>query len=178
MAMRMLEAGGVPILSDGVRRADEDNPRGYFEYEPVKHLHQPGHDVVWLAGARGKAVKIVSFLLTWLPETYDYRVIFMRRDLSEVAASQEVMIGRRGATEEAGGGDPRAAYAEHLAQVDRFIARRPCFTRMDVAYADAVADPQRAAEAVAAFLGGGLDAAAMAAAVDPALRRQKKQPGA
>ena len=177
MAMRMLEVGGVPILSDGVRRADEDNPRGYFEYEPVKHLHQPGHDVAWLAGARGKAVKIVSFLLTWLPETYDYRVIFMRRDLSEVAASQEVMIGRRGAAEEAGGGDPRAAYAEHLAQVDRFIARRACFTRMDVAYADAVADPRRAAESIAAFLGGGLDAAAMAAAVDPALRRQKNHPG-
>ena len=172
MAMRMLEAGGVPILSDGRRAADEDNPRGYFEYEPVKHLHQPDRDVAWLADARGKAVKIISFLLTWLPETYDYRVIFMRRDLSEVMASQEVMIGRRGTAQEAGGGDPRAAYAEHLAQVDRFMARRTCFTKLDVDYAGAVADPRSAAERIAVFLDRKLDAAAMAAAVDPALRRQ------
>lgn len=173
MAMRMLEAGGLPILSDGRRVADEDNPRGYFEYEPVKHLHQANRDVAWLAEAQGKAVKIISFLLTWLPETYDYQVIFMRRELAEVMASQDAMLTRQGAAREGGAGsDTRAVYAEHLAQVDRFIARRACFTRLDVDYAAALADPRRAADRIAAFLGGSLDPAAMAAAVDPALRRQ------
>lgn len=173
MAMRMLDAGGVPILSDGRRVADEDNPRGYFEFEPVKHLYQPDHDMAWLAGAQGKAVKIVSFLLTWLPETYDYRVIFMRRDLGEVVASQEAMLARQG-SDAATSGDPRGVYADHLTQVERFIARRPCFTKLDVDYADALADPHGTAEKVATFLGGKLDTAAMAAAIDPALRRQKR----
>ena len=174
MAMRMLEAGGVPILSDGRRAADADNPRGYFEYEHVKHLHQPDRDLSWLAEAQGKAVKIISFLLTWLPETYEYRVIFMRRDLAEVMASQDVMLTRQGTAREAGAGsDTRTLYAEHLAQVDRLIARRACFTKLDVAYADALADPPAAAQRIATFLGGGIDAAAMAAAVDPALRRQR-----
>jgi hypothetical protein len=33
MMMKMLEAGGVPIMTDGVREADRDNPKGYFEVE-------------------------------------------------------------------------------------------------------------------------------------------------
>src|SRR3954449_579427 len=86
MAMKMLEAGGVPILSDGIRTADVSNPKGYYELERVKELDKGG-DTAWPAEARGKAVKIISFLLTWLPETYDYQVIFMQRDLQEAIAS-------------------------------------------------------------------------------------------
>src|SRR5213593_4363024 len=95
MAMKMLEAGGMPILADGIRTPDISNPKGYYEFEPVKGLDKGG-DVAWLAEARGKAVKIISFLLTWLPEHYDYRVIFMQRDLREVLASQNAMLAHRG----------------------------------------------------------------------------------
>src|SRR5438105_9566801 len=77
MAMRMLEAGGVPLLTDRQRPADEDNPHGYYEYEPVKTLAEQ-RDLAWLKQAEGRAVKIVSSLLTWLPEGHRYRVIFMR----------------------------------------------------------------------------------------------------
>ena len=112
MAMKMLEAGGMPILADGIRTADISNPKGYYEYEPVKELDKGG-DVAWLAEARGKAVKIISFLLTWLPETYDYRVIFMQRDLREVLASQNAMLAHRG--EAPGAADDRA----HAANVRR-----------------------------------------------------------
>jgi hypothetical protein len=175
MAMRMLEAGGVPILSDGLRVADEDNPRGYFELEAVKHLHTAS-DAEWLDRARGHAVKIISFLLTWLPETYDYRVVFMRRDLHEVLASQQTMLGRRGEAETT----PKSAqetmtiYEEHLRQVDRFLKRRACFTTLDVDHAATLRDPGAAATQIAAFVGGPLDVAAMAAAVDPALHRQRR----
>src|SRR5438132_9623874 len=122
MAMKMLEAGGVPILSDGIRTADVSNPKGYYEYEPVKDLDKGG-EAAWLADARGKAVKIISFLLTWLPESYDYKVIFMRRDLDEAIASQNAMLVRRG--EAAGRRDDepvRRAYEEHLQGVARFLA--------------------------------------------------------
>src|SRR4029077_19007967 len=74
MAMRMLEAGGLSPVIDGIRTADDDNPNGYYELEKVKALDKGG-DTAWLAGARGKAVKIVSHLVTWLPETYDYQVL-------------------------------------------------------------------------------------------------------
>jgi hypothetical protein len=179
MAMRILEAGGMPLVSDGLRAADADNPRGYFEFEPVKHLHSHPHtdaDLAWLAPARGKAVKIVSFLLTWLPETYDYRVLFMHRDLSEVVRSQEAMLVRRG---ESASGSGKSAlemiqiYGDHLAQVERFLARRACFTTLGVDYATVLASPRDEAARMHDFLGVRLDVAAMAAAVEPSLRRQR-----
>ena len=36
MMMGMLEAGGLELVVDGIRAADEDNPRGYYEFERVK----------------------------------------------------------------------------------------------------------------------------------------------
>jgi len=169
----------MPLVADGLRAADDDNPRGYFEFEPVKHLHTDPRgeaDLAWLASARGKAVKIISFLLTWLPETYDYRVLFMHRDLTEVVSSQETMIARRG--ESAVGTGKSVAetikiYEDHLAQVERFLARRPCFTTLGVDYATVLANPLGEAARIGDFLGGRLDVAAMAAAVEPTLRRHR-----
>ena len=173
MMMRMLAAGGVPPLVDGIRAADISNPNGYFEFEPVKGLDKDG-DLTWLPGARGRAVKIISFLLTYLPESYDYRVIFMHRALDEVLASQKSMLTRRG--EPAPEGDEartRDLYTAHLTQVERFLAGRSCFRSLAVPYADAVADPASTASQVAAFLERRLDRTAMAAAVDGALYRNR-----
>lgn len=173
MAMRMLEAGGLPVLTDGVRHADSSNPKGYFEFEQVKELDKPGEHA-WLAGARGKAVKIISFLLTHLPERYDYQVIFMRRDLDEILASQNAMLDDRG---EARGADDerlKALYVEHLAQVERFLSRRACFTTLDLPYAGVIADPRAQAERVSGFLGGRLDVEQMAAVADRSLYRNRR----
>jgi hypothetical protein len=171
MMMRMLVAGGVPALVDGVRAADVSNPNGYFEFEPVKGLDKDG-DLSWLPAARGKAVKIISQLLTWLPESYDYRVVFMHRDLDEVLASQQAMLERRGEVD----GDParaREIYTAHLAQVDRFMAARSCFRPLYVHYREAVANPTAAAAQVAALIGRPLDQDAMARAVDGSLYRNR-----
>lgn len=174
MMMRMLEAGGVVPLEDGVRGADDSNPRGYFEFEPVKDLDTARGDVPWLPGARGKAVKIISFLLTWLPEQHNYQVIFMQRDLDEVLASQQQMLARRGAASDREGTvRSREVFASHLAQVERFMAARACFTTLYVPYRDAVADPEATAAAVARFLGRRLDTAAMAKAVETSLYRNR-----
>jgi hypothetical protein len=171
MMMRMLAAGGVTVLEDGVRTADVSNPNGYFEFEPVKELDKDG-DLTWLPGARGKAVKIISLLLTWLPETYDYRVIFMHRALDEVLASQQAMLERRG---EVDGAPARAReiYTAHLAQVERFMAARSCFRVLPVQYREAVADPAAAAARVADLVGRPLDYAAMVEAVDGSLYRNR-----
>ena len=173
MMMRVLAAGGVPTMVDGIRTADVSNPNGYFEFEPVKDLDKTG-DLAWLPEARGKAVKIISFLLTHLPETYDYQVLFMHRDLAEVMASQRKMLAQRGESEsladEAG---TRQLYAGHLAQVDRFLSGRRCFRTMPIRFADAIGDPAAMATQVAEFLDRPLDRAAMAQAVDGALYRNR-----
>ena len=172
MAMKMLEAGGMPLLIDGVRAADDDNPNGYFEYEPVKQLDKTDHPL-WLRDARGRAVKIISWLLTWLPETYAYQVLFMQRDLDEVIASQDTMLVRRG---ESGTGNreaTRALYARHLEQVDRFLANRRCFRHLTVGYRDALERPDDEARRIAAFLGRRLDIDRMAAVVDQRLHRNR-----
>src|ERR1022692_2693155 len=81
LMMQMLAAGGMPVLAGELRAPDEDNPRGYFEFEPVKRTKR---DPAWLREAPGKAVKVVYLLLRDLPAGYDYRVIVMRRDLNDV----------------------------------------------------------------------------------------------
>lgn len=174
MAMKMLDAGGLPVVTDGHRAADASNPRGYYEFEPVKDLDKPG-DHAWLAGARGKAVKIISFLLTHLPETYDYRVIFMQRDLDEVLASQNTMLASRG---QAAGVDDvrmRSVYEQHLAQVERFMENRACFSTLYLSYHRVIAEPRAQAIRVNAFLGGRLDVERMAGVADRALYRNRRE---
>ena len=175
MLMRMLEAGGMPLLTDGTRGADDDNPKGYFEFERVKHL---ADDREWVGLAVGKAVKVISFLLAELPPDRAYRVIFMRRALSEVLASQRAMLVRRGiavADADADADDRRmgALYRRHLWQTERWLAVQPNMRVLYVEHRDALARPDETARSVAGFLGGGLDAGAMAAAVDPSLYRHR-----
>jgi hypothetical protein len=178
MMMKMLGAGGVPLLIDAVRAADDSNPGGYFEFEPVKALEEQ-RDLSWLPSARGKAVKIVSLLLTWLPETYNYRVVFMERDLGEVVRSQQAML-RSGGHAEAD--DPEAAdqartrqlYANHLEQTDGFLSRRSCFKCLPVNYQRVIEQPAEEAARVASFLGRTLDVERMVAVVDRRLYRNRR----
>ena len=175
MAMNMLRAGGLEVVTDGLRQADESNPKGYYELEAVKDLDKNG-DTAWLKGARGKAVKIVSFLLTFLPEAHDYRVIFMERDLEEVLASQNTMLAQRAETPGTPEEDAqlRRHYEKHLANVHRFLARRRCFSVLDVHYRSALERPHDEARRINEFLGGGLDVARMATVGDPALYRNRR----
>src|ERR1043165_1737839 len=94
MMMKMLEAGGMSLLVDNLRTADDDNPAGYYEFEPVKKLSQGDFD--WLEEAQGKAVKVIAALLADLPSAYTYQIIFMRRDMFEILASQNKMLLNRG----------------------------------------------------------------------------------
>lgn len=175
MAMKMLDAGGLATMTDGIRTADESNPKGYYEFEPVKALDKNGGDVAWLGAARGKAVKIISFLLTFLPDTFDYRVIFMDRDIDEVLASQNKMLATRG--EHADTGDDahmRQVYEQHLQKVARFLRNRKCFVTMRLRYKDAVNNPAAEARRINEFLGGRLNVERMAAVADRELYRNRK----
>jgi hypothetical protein len=173
MAMRMLEAGGLGIVTDGVRVPDENNPRGYYEYERVKTLDSDP-DKSWLVGARGKAIKIVSFLLRDLPETNNYHVIFMHRNIDEVMASQRKMLNALGAPPDSTTDERIAAgYRDHLVTVRNLLRRRTCFEVLELEYADVLDRPVEHAGRINRFLRLGLDAHRMAAVVDRALYRSQ-----
>lgn len=173
MMMKMLEAGGIPPLTDEIREADADNPKGYFEFERVKKLDKGESD--WLAKAEGKAVKVISALLQHLPETYDYQVIFMERHMPEILASQRKMLDRRGEADEMDDEKMTALFEKHLQQVKAWLAQQDNFSVLYVHYSEALAEPHSQAEQVNAFLGAGLDVDAMGATVDPNLYRNRQE---
>lgn len=171
MMMQMLAAGGQPILTDGKREADEDNPRGYYELEDATRLRT---STSWLTDAVGKGVKIVAQLLPQLPADHRYRVVFMQRDMEEVLASQEAMLRRRG--REASALPPeqlRGAFEAQIRRVKLWLARRGVPT-LFVEYGAALADPQGTAAALDSFLENDLDVPAMAGAVARRLYRQQR----
>jgi hypothetical protein len=172
LLMQMLAAGGMPVLTDGVRTADASNPRGYFEFEPVKRTRQ---DNSWVAGAAGKAVKLVHLLVPELPDGSTYRVLFIHRDLAEVLASQQALLdasGRRGAEL------PPERLAEIFAaqheRVRGWIEQQPHFSMLRLDFHQIIAEPLAQAQRINRFLDGGLDEGRMAAAVDPTLYRRRK----
>jgi hypothetical protein len=171
MAMKMLEAGGISVMTDGLRSADEDNPRGYYEDERIKDLHQTA-DKSWLRAARGRAVKVISFLLKSLPPDNNYQVLFVHRDPREIVASQNKMLARRGERNDTP--DDRAlALLEEQVRDARFFWRRPHFEVLELHYKEALADPRAQARRIAAFLDRPLDVEKMAAVVDAQLYRNR-----
>ncbi len=172
MTMKMLADGGMELLTDGVRTADESNPEGYYEFEKVKQLDKAG-DLSWLNDARGKAVKIISYLLRYLPDSLNYRVIFMHRNLHEVIASQNKMLVQR--DEPAGADDDRmlALFEEHSKHVKHLMASRSCFDVIEISYNEVLDRSRQQATRINEFLGGGLDVERMAAAVDQQLYRNR-----
>ena len=171
MAMKMLEAGGLRVVTDGRRAADEDNPKGYYEDERVKDLHRAG-DKTWLRGARGDVVKIISFLLKSLPDDNNYKVLFMHRSLHEIVASQNKMLARRGESNDTP--DDRAVQLlEEQVRDARFFLRRPQFEVLELSYAEVLQAARPQALRMAEFVGGRLDVDKMVEVVDRQLYRNR-----
>ncbi len=172
MMMQMLEAGGIEILSDGERAADDDNPKGYYELEAVKKTKE---DASWLEAAAGKAVKMISQLLLDLPADRDYQVIFMRRDLREILASQQKMLDRRGGGESADIDDAQmeALFAKHLEQTIDWIESQPNMKMVEVWHAQTVTEPDVVAAQVTDFLERDMNQDRMTAVVDGGLHRNR-----
>jgi hypothetical protein len=172
MAMCMLEAGGLPVMTDEIRKPDIDNPGGYYEFEPVKKTKS---DSSWLKAASGHAVKLVYKLLYDLPDGYQYRVLFMNRRFSEVLSSQDAMLARTG-TQVAPMDETR--FVELFrAECDRaktWLTEQTHFAHLDVDYNRILERPQAQITAIDSFLGGGLDTAAMCQIVEPSLYRQRR----
>lgn len=169
LMMQMLERGGIEIVTDRIREADTDNPRGYYEFERVKKTRT---DRDWLPDTRGKAVKMVSQLLYDLPDTEQYRVVFMDRDFDETLRSQEKMLHRLGRPA-APPDQMKANYQVHLDRLFQWLAKQPHIKVLRVSYNDIVRRPLDESRRVAAFLNNQPDPLAMASAVDPSLYRNQ-----
>jgi tetratricopeptide (TPR) repeat protein len=173
LLMQMLAAGGMPVLSDQLRAADEDNPRGYLEFEPVKNLLK---DSRWLFEARGRVVKIIAPLLVALPQGLACRVILCERDLDEVLDSQDRMLLRRNRLPAATPERRRMLkdeYLRTLGRVKAMLTARPMTQFLVIEHSRAISDSLPTAERINLFLGGGLDLRKMAAVVEPALHRHR-----
>jgi hypothetical protein len=172
LMMQMLDNGGIEVVTDNIRGADTDNPRGYYEFEQVKKIK---HDASWLPQTRGKAFKMVSQLLYDLPPGERYRIIFMERDLDEMLLSQEKMLERlkRPAVPRA---EMKRFYALHLEKLHRWLGAQTNMQVMCVSYNDLIERAQGPAERIAAFLDGRPNVESMVKIVDPSLYRNRKTP--
>jgi hypothetical protein len=171
MMMRMMEQGGLPVLIDHIRTADDDNPNGYYEFEAVKRTKE---DAGWLDGSEGKAVKMVYKLLYDLPKNRGYRVIFMIRKLEEVLASQRVMLDRHGLGDGVTDQQMEQLFRSELNAFYEWVSDQPHLAILKVDYNRMQERPQAEVARINEFLQGGLDTAAMTAVVDAKLYRNRK----
>lgn len=172
LMMRMLEAGGIPPLTDYERSADEDNPGGYYELERVKQLEKG--DTAWLADCTGKAVKVISMLLRALPADYRYKVVFMERDLAEVLASQrKMLVNREEDAEAADEAQLQTLFTQHLDETKTWLAQQSNFDVLYISYGELLTEPTPQVAQLNAFFDNALDTTAMAQVIDPALYRNR-----
>ena len=171
MLMKMLAAGGLPPLTDGIREADADNPGGYYEFEKVKQLKK---DTTWLELAKGKAVKVISQLLDQLPLHKPYKIVFALRKMDEILASQRAMLARRGqSSDRVSDAEMAAAFGRHLSAVQQWLAEHPQMEVLYVNYFAVLRDPLATSHEIKTFLARPLDVRQMASVVDERLYRQR-----
>lgn len=172
MMMAMLEVGGVPLLTDGERVPDDDNPKGYFEFERVKKLQEG--DVSWLSEAQGKAVKVISYLLFKLPDTHQYQVIFIRRNLDEILSSQKKMLLHRGEDpNKVSDTELKTVMSNHLAQVEEWLGNQPNIRSLDVDYNRLLENPEDDVRRITDFLDFSLNPDDLKSIIEPKLYRQR-----
>lgn len=172
MMMQMLEAGGLHIVTDRIRKADKDNPKGYYELEKVKNMQKDG--TAWLDECHGKVIKMISALLYQLPHDKHFKVLFMKRDLKEVLASQKVMLQRLGKEgTNLSDEDLAEKFESHLTEIKQWLSGKNNFDLLYVNFKDVIQKSDQSALAVAQFLNKNLDTGAMSRVVEKKLYRQK-----
>ena len=171
LILQMLQKGGMEILTDNVRKADNNNPRGYYEFEKVKSLRS---NRSWLADADKKVVKIIAQLLNFLPANYEYAIIFVERDIREILMSQQKMLESMGRTDVSA--DPELlaqTFTRQLERVKSWVSGNANMKSCTLSYNKLIQDPVVGAQKIGDFLNRDLDLRAMAVAVDKNLYRQR-----
>jgi hypothetical protein len=171
MMMKMLAEGGLEVVTDSIRSADEDNPNGYFEFEMVKQL--ANGQTQWLSDADHKVVKIISALLEYLPGNFHYKILFMEREIGEVLASQRKMLARRNEESKVSDAEMEAQFREHLKAIKFWIARQPHIEVLYVDYNKMLSKPEDYCRVIADFIGVPLNVEKMMSVPDEHLYRNR-----
>jgi len=167
LMMQMLDHGGMDCLVDGKREADESNPKGYYEYEPVMSIHK---DNSWMDKAQNKTVKIVAPLLNKIDEQYRYKIIFMTRDLNEILKSQQKMIGK---TEDVFPVKLYNKFQKLLSNIEVWKKKEPGVELIYLDYKDVLDNPESTVTSIERFLGVPLNRSEMINCIDKKLYRTK-----
>lgn len=170
LVMSLLAAGGHPILTDQLRTPDPDNPRGYFEFEPVKSLMR---DNTWLHAHAGQAIKIISPLLPFIPPDLPLDVIWIQRHLPEVLASQSAMLVRAGKPQTADPALLATAFQKQTLATEAFLTRRPRTRVLALQHHELLQSPVQQITRLQDFLPILQNHDAMLQTIDPALHRQR-----
>ena len=173
MMMQMLNAGGLEVLTDNVRQNDDNNPKGYLEFEKVKRLHL---DNSWLQEADGKLVKVVAPLVMSLSNDYNYKIVFMLRDMDEMIRSQQKMLGKL--DDGSKSSYPVAlieAFKKQLEKADIWLKSMPNVSFIYVNYTDVINSPEEQIENLNSFFDNELDTDKMLSQVDSSLYRNKSK---
>ncbi len=152
LLMQMLEAGGLPIQTDGIRQADPNNPLGFFEWEPIKRVPQEP-ELLDEPGLEGKGIKIISALLPHLPPPHRYRVLFMMRPIAEVAQSQIRMLERGGESPEIEREALERQLLAHRHSCLQYIDRAPNFEVLRVPFRRLFEDAPQVVGEIEKFIG-------------------------
>lgn len=171
MMMKMLEQGGLQVVTDSLRTADDDNPNGYYEVEIVKQM--PTGQTAWLDNAQGKVVKVISALLEYLPAKYHYKVIFMERAIGEVLASQKKMLANRQEDSTISDAEMQDQFQKHVAAAKYWLARQPNISILYVDYNKMLTAPDPLCQSIADFVDMGLDVEKMRAVPNERLYRNR-----
>ena len=171
MMMKMLQSAGLEVVTDNIRKADEDNPEGYYEFEKVKNIKE---DVSWLDGVEGKVVKMASMLLYDLPSDKKYKLIFMKRNLEEILLSQRKMLQRKGAEDNIDDEEMRRLFSKHLEEIEAWLSGQQNVEVLYVDYNDMLRKPQENVLILNGFLDNILDTDRMIKVVDNSLYRNRK----
>jgi len=169
MMMKMLQAGGMEVVTDNIREADEDNPEGYYEFEKVKKIKE---DASWLDGVEGKVVKMASTLL-YEPSDKKYRLIFMRRNLDEILLSQRKMLERMGTEDNIEDDEMRRLFSKHLEEIEGWLSEQKNMEILYMDYNDILRNPRENVRILNGFLDNSLDAGKMIKVVDESLYRNR-----
>ena len=159
MMMKILAEGGMPIMTDERRKADIDNPNGYYELEMVKQIS--AGEAAWLADAGGRAVKVISSLLEYLPSQYTYKIIFMERDIQEILSSQRKMLERRQEASNVEDAQMAGQFRKHLSLLKPWLVRQPNMEVLYIGYNALISNPEPSCRRVIEFTCAPLDLSRM-----------------
>lgn len=157
LMMQMLQACGLPPKTDGLRQADVDNPRGYYEWEDIKKLPSDP-DLFDEPELDSKSIKVVSMLLPFLANHHTFKVIFMMRPIEQIVTSQQKMIDRTtsGPVDEkesiANSEAMKKKLVDHRDRILRFLEKAPEIDFLRVEFEDAVGRPEQVLNQLKLFL--------------------------